>query len=293
MTVAGLQGGSAKHATGVPGQGTYEDLLRRGACAVPAPDVAEAARHADLGPARGPVDRAHEPRRVHEGLQQHQRMMKPCRPVPHQMARAQRTRDPRLGTGRRSRNRVLLATRCSRVLVAQRPANPRVTRLALQRAAENAPAPPTRRATDTTASRPPSAPPQGNDASPSQHGTAPPPRATPHRASAKARSRPRSDQPLCQEDLYRNSSRKSTPKRIRLESRRLSQNKNPPWAPTELALTLKRIPIACRSGLRTRLCLRRVHCARPRFANRREVRAAPSGFSCPRTRSNYGRQKCC
>ena len=56
MTVAGLQGGSAKHATGVPGQGTYEDLLRRGACAVPAPDAAEAARHADLGPARAPVE---------------------------------------------------------------------------------------------------------------------------------------------------------------------------------------------------------------------------------------------
>ena len=135
MTVAGLQGGSAKHATGVPGQGTYEDLLRRGACAVPAPDAAEAARHADLGPARGPVDRAHEPRRVHEGLQQHQRMMKPCRPVPHQMARAQPQHPgPEIGHRAQEQEPGVVGHQMQPVvLVAQRPANPRVTRLALQR----------------------------------------------------------------------------------------------------------------------------------------------------------------
>ena len=81
------------------------------------------------------------------------------------------------------------------------------------------PAPPSRRATPrhTTASPPPSAPPRGNDASPSDHGTAPPPPATPHRASPpKGPSRPRPDAALFK-DLYRNSSRKSTPKRIRLD----------------------------------------------------------------------------
>ena len=72
MTVAGLQGGSAKHATGVPGQGTYEDLLRRGACAVPAPDAA-AARHAER-PRRSPAAPADD---------------ETVPPVPHQMARAQ------------------------------------------------------------------------------------------------------------------------------------------------------------------------------------------------------------
>ena len=169
MTVAGLR---AKHATGVPGQGTYEDLLRRGACAVPAPDAAEAARHAELGPARGPVDRAHEPRRVHEGLQQHQRMMKPCRPVPHQMARAQPQHPgPEIG------HRAGAGTGCcwppdaaGRTCGA---ASSQSTRHAPGTSApppKTTPAPPTRRATarHTTASRPPSAPPQGNDASPNR-----------------------------------------------------------------------------------------------------------------------------
>ena len=209
MTVAGLQGGSAKHA-GVPGQGTY--VLRRGACAVPAPDAAEAARHAELGPARGPVDRAHEPRRVHEGLQQHQRMMKACRPVPHQMACAQPQHPgPEIGNRAQEQEPGVVGHQMqSVVLVAQRPANPRVTRF--QRRAENdaSATHSPRHAAPYHSVSPTFAPPQGNDASPSEHGTAPPPRATPQLHPVPAPM-----QPLFK-DLYRNSSRKSTPKRIRL-----------------------------------------------------------------------------
>ena len=94
------------------------------------------------------------------------------------------------------------------------------------------PAPPTRRATarHTTASRPPSAPPRGNDASPSQHGTAPPPRATPHRASpAKAPSRPRSDAAPVQETCTATQAGSPPQRGSALKSRSLSQNKNPPW----------------------------------------------------------------
>ena len=93
------------------------------------------------------------------------------------------------------------------------------------------PAPPTRRATarHTTASRPPSAPPRGNDASPSQHGTAPPPRATPHRASpAKAPSRPRSDAAPVQETCTATQAGSPPQRGSALKPRSLSQNKNPP-----------------------------------------------------------------
>ena len=150
------------------------------------------------------------------------RMMKPCRPV---MARAQPQHPgPEMGTGRRSRNRVLLATEPV-VLVAQRPS----TRHAPGTSApppKTTPAPPTRH---TTASRPPSAPPQGNDASPSQHGTAPPPRATPHRASpAKAPSRPRSDAAPVQETCTATQAGSPPQRGSALKSRSLSQNKNPP-----------------------------------------------------------------
>ena len=234
MTVAGLQGGSAKHATGVPGQGTYEDLLRRGACAVPAPDAAEAARHAELGPARGPVDRAHEPRRVHESLQQHQRMMKPCRPVPHQMARAQPQHPgPEIGHRAQEQEPGVVGHQMQPVvLVAQRPANPRVTRLALQRRRrkrrQRHPLAAPQRAIPQRLAHP-SAPPQGNDASPSQHGTAPPPRATPHRASpAKAPSRPRSDAAPVQETCTATQAGSPPQRGSALKSRSLSQNKNPP-----------------------------------------------------------------
>ena len=195
---AGLQGGSAKHATGVPGQG-----IRRPS--VPAPDAAEAARHAELGPASGPAPcpRTATGRR----LQQHQRMMKPCRPPAPDGARTVHPGPE--STGRRSRNRVLLATRCSRSYL-WRSVQPIHASRAwhFSAAAEN-----DATARHTTASRPPSAPPQGNDASPSQHGTAPPPRATPHRASSSIPSPLRCSP--CARDLYRNSSRKSTRKRIR------------------------------------------------------------------------------
>ena len=222
MAVAGLQGGSAKHATGVPGQGTDKDLLRRRPGAVPAPDTAEAARHADLGPARGPVDRAHEPRRVHEGLQQHQRMMKACRPVPHQMACAQ-PQHPGPEIGHRAQEQepgVVGHQMQSVVLVAQRPANPRVTRLALQRRRRkrrqrHALAAPRRaipqrlphlRRRPEVMMRP-------------HHSTEPRVLLGQHRTERHLRKLhpvPAPMQPLFK-DLYRNSSRKSTPKRIRLE----------------------------------------------------------------------------
>ena len=222
MTVAGLQGGTAKHATGVPGESTHEDLLRRGACAVPAPGTAEAARHADLGPARATVDRAHEPRRVHEGLEQHQRMMKsgPASPAPDgvRTAPAPGTRDWEPGAGAGTgccwppdaagRTCGAVSSQSTRHAPGTSAPPPKTT-----------PVPPTRRATarHTTPSRPPSAPPQGNDASPSGHGTAPPPRATPRRASpAKAPSRLRCTAAPVQGPVPQ-LKRKSTPKRIRLE----------------------------------------------------------------------------
>ena len=149
-------------------------------------------------------------------------MMKPRRPVPHQMACAQ-PEHPRPEIGHRAQEQepgVVGHQMQPVILVAQRPANPRVTRLALQRRRRE------RR---------------------QRHPLATPPRAIPH-CLAHLRRRPEvmmrrhqgaeprlllrqhraerhlrklhpvsgASQPLFKH-LYRNSSRKSTPKRIRLE----------------------------------------------------------------------------
>ena len=178
--------------------------------------------HAELGPARGPVDRAHEPRRVHEGLQQHQRMMKACRPVPHQMACAQ-PQHPGPEIGNRAQDQepgVVGHQMQSVVLVAQRPANPRVTRLALQRRRrkrrQRHPLAAPRRAIPQRLPhlrrRPEVMMRPHQSTEPrlllGQHRT--------ERHLRKLHPVPAPMQPLFK-DLYRNSSRKSTPKRIRLE----------------------------------------------------------------------------
>ena len=173
--------------------------------------TAEAARHAEqrssprpgrpcprtaTGPRRSPAAPADDETRAE--------------PVPHQMARAAApaTRPTTaIAGGHRAQEQepgVVGHQMQPVVLVAQRPANPRVTRLALQRRRrKRRHAPPTRRAISA---------PYHSQVSPTfgaaprylmmrphhQHGTAPPPRATPHRASPAGSSPvPAPMQPLC------------------------------------------------------------------------------------------------
>ena len=145
MAVAGLQGGSAKHARcRVRARTrTFFGVTRRGT----RPDHGEA-RTDEVVPGRIRGTRAHATATRSEGSS-NTADDESVPPVPHQMATAPApgTRDWEPGAGR-----VLLATRCARHAL-----------------------PPTRRATPrhTTASPPPSAPPRGNDAASSSGNTAP------------------------------------------------------------------------------------------------------------------------